>query len=308
MLRAVVLMSVALVFACPDASATSRESRKRLKTLEQQFTLMQVWHRSAKAESASASRDWRGRLKIDDLEQWAYTPAVNQRIPELLESARNADDAQGKKALDDASQLIDGASARAREIANYWHTPSVTWRSRWTMFAVANGLPSEPTDAPLLAAEQKVRGFLDSGDFINATSASVYIDTALESAIRGVISARAAAADNSSLKFVPRSTPCPESNAGAATKAGIARAPSPQDYYPAASKRRGEQGAIVLRAHVAPTSCATEFAVIVSSGYPSLDQAALKVAEASTFVAASENGQSLEGYLTFKVKFTIVPE
>src|SRR5688572_6474989 len=29
-------MSVALVFACPDASATSRESRKRLKTLEQQ--------------------------------------------------------------------------------------------------------------------------------------------------------------------------------------------------------------------------------------------------------------------------------
>jgi len=114
LLRTVILMSVALVFACPDASATSRESRKRLRTLEQQFTLMQVWHRSAKAESASASRDWRGRLKIDDLEQWAYTPTVNERMPVLLDSARDADDAQAAKALDDASRLIDGARSRVR--------------------------------------------------------------------------------------------------------------------------------------------------------------------------------------------------
>ena len=55
MLRAVMLMSLVLVFACPDASATSRENRRRLKTLDQQFTLMQVWHRSAKSESVSAS-------------------------------------------------------------------------------------------------------------------------------------------------------------------------------------------------------------------------------------------------------------
>jgi len=307
MLRAVILMSVALVFVCPDASATSRENRKRLTTLEKQFTMMQVWHRSAKSESASASRDWRGRLKIDDLEQWAYTPAVNQRVPELLDSARDADDAQAAKALDDASKLIDGASARARDIANYWLTPSVKWRSRWTAFAVANELPSEPTDAPLLAAEQKVRGFLDAGDFISATSASVHIDAALESAIRTAGVARAAAIDNSKLRFIPRSTPCPESTAGTAAKAGIASAASPDAYYPAGSKRRDEQGAIVVRAHIAPTSCATEFAVAVSSGYPELDQAALKVAEASTYAAATENGQGVEGYLTFKVRFTIRP-
>jgi len=61
----------------------------------------------------------------------------------------------------------------------------------------------------------------------------------------------------------------------------------------------------VVRAHIAPTSCATEFAIVASSGYPELDQAALRVAEASTYSAATENGQPVEGYLTFKVKFAI---
>ena len=309
MLRAVILVFVALLFACPDASATTRENRKRLNTLEQQFTLMQVWHRSAKSESQGAKRDWRGRLKIDDLDQWAYTSTVNQRVPALLETARTSeDDAKAKVALDDASRLIDTASTRAREIANYWQMPSVSWRSRWTAFAVANELPPEPTFEALLAAEQKVRGFLDSGDFISAASASVHIDAALESAIRDAGFSRAAAMDNAKLRFVPRRTPCPAAVAASATsKPTIARTPSPDDYYPPGSKRREDQGAIVVRAHIAPSNCATDFAVVVSSGYPELDQAALRVAEDSTYAAATEDGKTVEGYVMFKVKFTIRP-
>ena len=64
----------------------------------------------------------------------------------LLETARTSeDDAKAKVALDDASRLIDTASTRAREIANYWQMPSVSWRSRWTAFAVAKkaGVPME---------------------------------------------------------------------------------------------------------------------------------------------------------------------
>ena len=303
MFRTFILMSIALVFACPDASA-SATTRKRISTIEKQYTLMQMWHRSAKSESQSAPRDWRGRLKIDDLEQWAYTSSVNERVPELLETARKSDDAQAKTALDDATRLIDDASARARDIANYWRSSSVSWRSRWNAFATGNGLTAEPTDAGLLAAEQKVRALLDAGDFIGATAASSQIDTALEAAMRGAAATRMAAVSNADLRYVQRSTPCPETQ-GSAPKLGIVRAPSPDEYYPPASKRRDEQGAILVRAHVAPTSCATEFAVVMSSGYPELDQAALRLAEASTYVAAIENGQTVEGYLTFKVKFTI---
>lgn len=307
MLRAVILMSIALV--CADASATSRETKKRISTLEKQFTMMQVWHRSAKSESLSASRDWRGKFKIQDLEQWAYTPTVNQRVPALLEKARTSeDDAKATAALDEASQLIDGASARAREIGNYWQLSSIAWRSRWTAFAVANDLPPEPTFETLLAAEQKVRGFLDSGDFISAASASVHIDSALESAIRDATISRVADLDDSRLRFVRRTTPCPEAVAASSTsKPTIARAASPEKYYPLGSKRREDQGAIVVRAHIAPSSCATDFAVVVSSGYPELDQAALRVAEDSTYAAAIEGGKPVEGYVTFKVKFTIRP-
>jgi TonB family protein len=307
MLRAIILTGLALL--CADASAASRETRKRISTLEKQYTLMELWHRSAKSESQGAARDWRGRLKVDDLDQWAYTATVNQRVPALLEKARTSeDDAQANVALEDASQLIDGASARAREIANYWKVPSVSWRSRWTAFAVANDLPPEPTFETLLAAEQKVRGFLDSGDFISASSASVHIDAALESAIRDAGFSRAAAMDNAKLRFIPRRTPCPATVAASSTsKPTIARTPSPDDYYPPGSKRREDQGAIVVRAHIAPSNCATGFAVVVSSGYPELDQAALRVAEDSTYAAASEGGQAVEGYVTFKVKFTIRP-
>jgi len=307
MWRVFALFVLVSALCCAEASAGTRPTRKEVTTVEKQFTMMQIWHRSARAEAKNASHDFRGRHKIDDLEQWAYTPRLNERVPALLETARNAGDTQAKAALDEASQLIASSSARAREIANYWLTPSVAWRSRWSAFAVANGLPAEPTDASLLEAEQKVRGFLDSGDFISATSASAHIDAALESAIRGAGMARAEALDNSNLKYVARSTPCPDSVASTATKLGIARAPSPEDYYPAASKRRDEQGAIVVRARIAPTSCATDFAVVVSSGYPELDQAAIRIAEASTYSAATENGQGVEGYLTFKVKFTMRP-
>ena len=306
MLRTFILASLALVFVSPETSANSSATRKRITTVEKQFTMMQLWHRSAKSEAPSTSHDWRGRQKIDDLEQWAYTPVVNERVPALLDDARAADDAQAKVALDKASELIDGASARAREIASYWQTSSIAWRSRWSAFATANGLPAEPTDASLLEAEQKVRVFLDSGDFIGAAYASTHIDTALESAIRSAGVARVASVDNANLKYVKRSSPCPEAQAAAA-KAGITRAPSPEDYYPPASRRREEQGAILVRAHVAPTSCATEFAVVMSSGYPELDQAAIRVAEASTYAPSSEAGQPVDSYVTFKVKFTIKP-
>jgi len=47
--------------------------------------------------------------------------------------------------------------------------------------------------------------------------------------------------------------------------------------------------------------------VVVSSGYPDFDQAALRVAEDSTYVAAGERGEPVEGYFTFKVRFTTKP-
>jgi TonB family protein len=63
-----------------------------------------------------------------------------------------------------------------------------------------------------------------------------------------------------------------------------------------------------VRARIADSNCATAFAVLVSSGYPELDAAALKVAEASRYLAAVEAGKPVASELTFKVRFELEEE
>jgi TonB family protein len=65
---------------------------------------------------------------------------------------------------------------------------------------------------------------------------------------------------------------------------------------------------VVVRARVAATGCATGFAVMVASGYPELDAATIKVAEASRYAAAMDAaGQPIDDAVTFKVRFTLKP-
>jgi TonB family protein len=297
---------IALAFLSQGAVAKSREVRKQIATVEKQLEQMQDAHELIRSNAPNAARDWRGRTKLEDIDQWAYTPAVEDRVESLLREASASEDAPAKAALDEAKKLLDDAMARALEIAGYWQTPGVSWRAHWRSFATANELAVEPSDEQLLVAEQKVRVHLDAGDFTRAASASVSLDAALQATFRSLTAQLQQVRGPSTLKFIPRTTPCPGTG-GTGAKAGIARAASPEDYYPAASKRRDEQGDIVVRAHIATNNCGTEFAVVVSSGYPELDRAALEVAEANTYRAGSENGEPIEGYLTFKVRFTLTP-
>ena len=89
--------------------------------------------------------------------------------------------------------------------------------------------------------------------------------------------------------------------------AAMTQGAPPDEYYPAGAKRREEQGEIVVRAHVTAAGCASEFAVVVSSGYPDLDQGAVQLAEASRYAAAKDGDKAADGYVTFKVRFEITP-
>jgi TonB family protein len=300
------LVFIALALISQDASAASREVRKRIATVEKQRDQMRDAHDQIRNSVPEVGRDWRDRTKLDDIDQWAFTREVEERVESLLRDARASEDAAAMATVDEAGKLLDAAMTRALEIAGYWRTPGVSWRAHWKAFATANNLPAEPSDPQLLIAEEKVRMLLNSGDFVRAASASDRLDAVLQEVFRGATAGLIQVRGPETLKFVPRHSPCPGTE-GTSAKVGIARAASPADYYPAASKRRGEQGAIVLRAHVTPNNCATEFAIVVSSGFPELDQAALRVAEASTYLAASEEGKPIEGYLTFKVKFVFKP-
>jgi hypothetical protein len=203
------LLCLTLAFFCTDAAATSREIRKRAATIEKQFDLMQDAHKLLRI-TARTPRDSRGRNKIEDLEQWAYTAELDGHVTALLKSARAAEDVQANADLDEAARLVNGASRRAMEIAGYWQRSStILWRERWKSFATLNALPAEPSDPSLLEAERSMHALLNAGDFARAAGAGAIVEEKLQTAIRKATTGLAQSRADADLKYVPRTTPCP---------------------------------------------------------------------------------------------------
>jgi TonB family protein len=93
-----------------------------------------------------------------------------------------------------------------------------------------------------------------------------------------------------------------ESKVGLAT---IKHIVNPDDYYPSESRRRGEQGAPVVKACVGQSGqLLREPEIADTSGFPDLDGAAVKAAKAMRFAPAVQDGAAVaESCIKFKVKF-----
>ena len=89
--------------------------------------------------------------------------------------------------------------------------------------------------------------------------------------------------------------------------AKIGRMPSSEDYYPAASKRAEEQGSATVRVCVdAKGKLMGNPEVVTSSGFPRLDEGAVKLARAGRYQPGTANGQPQEqSCVSFRVKFEI---
>lgn len=84
------------------------------------------------------------------------------------------------------------------------------------------------------------------------------------------------------------------------------RFPNSEDYYPASSKRAEEQGSPVVRVCVGPNGrAAGQPTVTTSSGFPKLDEAAIKLAKAGRYIAGSVDGKAAESCISFRIKFEI---
>jgi hypothetical protein len=94
----------------------------------------------------------------------------------------------------------------------------------------------------------------------------------------------------------------------ASTGARLTRSVDPSEYYPKGSIRREEEGAPVVRACVGPNGGLLRLPELTdTSGFPELDDAAIKVASASRYSpAVDERGIALpESCVRFRVKFAI---
>jgi periplasmic protein TonB len=84
--------------------------------------------------------------------------------------------------------------------------------------------------------------------------------------------------------------------------------PATEDYYPAASQRMGEQGAVNVKACVGPNGKLTEDPTVAqTSGSSRLDDAAIKLAKAGSghYQPGTADGQPDTACFVFRIKFEL---
>jgi periplasmic protein TonB len=75
--------------------------------------------------------------------------------------------------------------------------------------------------------------------------------------------------------------------------------------YPESARRRGEQGRVILRVSVAPDGDPTQVVVGHSSGFTSLDDAALDAVRRWRFVPAMQSGHPVQAVAEVPVLFRL---
>lgn len=84
------------------------------------------------------------------------------------------------------------------------------------------------------------------------------------------------------------------------------RRPPTKPDYPASSRRAGEEGTVVLELYILPNGRVGEARVQKSSGYPRLDEAAVREAKRSwRFIPGTENGEPVAMWHATKVTFNL---
>ncbi len=83
--------------------------------------------------------------------------------------------------------------------------------------------------------------------------------------------------------------------------------PNSEDFYPDASRRLEEQGAVTVHVCVGPDGKLTEEPTVAKSVNARLDGAAVKLAKAGSgkYVPATEDGKSISQCINFNVKFQL---
>ncbi|HEV8607016.1 MAG TPA: energy transducer TonB, partial [Tepidisphaeraceae bacterium] len=88
------------------------------------------------------------------------------------------------------------------------------------------------------------------------------------------------------------------------TQSGTDVASIPQPIYPKESRRRGEQGTVILEVEIKPDGSIGEITIVHDAGYPRLASAAIEALKKARIDPALENGQPIAS--TVRVPFNFV--
>jgi TonB family protein len=203
--------------------------------------------------------------------------------------------------------LADEAK-RFTAINAYWTSalPAPYWRKYWNDFYTANQEPVASPDPLLLSIEARMRAALERDDFQRAADESQMLPPVLGEALnRAAGNLIESHVDKAT--FVARRTPClPGASPNRASgKPRLLPTAELESFYPPRSKRFGVHGTVVLRVKVDRAGCGKQVAIVVGSGVPELDEAALDWFETAQFSAAWQAGGTVQSKMMFKIRFKI---
>lgn len=101
----------------------------------------------------------------------------------------------------------------------------------------------------------------------------------------------------------PPAPPAPPAIVAARFDADYLQNPAPM--YPAASRRRGEEGKVVLRVRVSAQGTSLAVEIKQSSGFARLDEAARAAVEKWRFVPARQGSEAVEATVLVPLNFTL---
>jgi TonB family protein len=264
---------------------------------------------SLRAFVGPTGRDMRGRTIDDDISRWVLSEQTRRSIDNYRRSANRNENEAEQAALNFAIELLEDEAARAAQISIYWksNAPAAFWPRYWQAFFEANAIAAPAPDPRLLAAQAPILSALEIGDFATANSLAPALIAALRDSITDATSRLNTERKTAKLQFTPRKTPCgkPAPPAPWQKRAAYVGGESIETFYPPAALKRNEQGGTVLRMRIDRSGCATAVAIVVHSGIPELDAAALQWFEAAQFSPASPGGEPIESQLVMKVRFKL---
>jgi protein TonB len=90
-----------------------------------------------------------------------------------------------------------------------------------------------------------------------------------------------------------------------APKFGADYLQNPSPEYPGMSRRRGEQGKVLLKVFVSPQGQAEKILLEKTSGFELLDKSAMDVVKTWKFIPASNNNQPVSGVVIVPIRFSL---
>lgn len=314
--------------AAPAPAQKPADQKVKITTLEEWDNaidgLMTI---TAVVYNSQTSQDLGGHNMDYYWQQHVLTAATKEKLEALRDKAQKqsvAKDTAGlQKSLDEASALLTAERAKASAINTFLNAQQPVIYHQYQLgpwLTRATDADRAAINDRVAATYQRLSQELDSVMKLNEPEAAGVTVQRFYKLIAEPVaffnSERArlvkAQADAPSPIAVPaartrgdKACPAPTQPTKGRDKPGLAPDfPSSESFYPADAKQNDVEGAVTLRVAVSETGCIQRAEVAGTSGVARLDEAALDLAMAGSYVPAAGAGdKATAGTMMFRVKF-----